>query len=370
MLTAEQYHAFALEISTFGNIPISSRNCRIGCIYCKVHQDPILKRFPSLPDISIDDLYQGYQYINETHNYVRLGAGVLVASHTDPYLHPEIFNFIKHTSEYFPNKKITTVTTGSYIKENKIDYLHRFHNFGIDLSLVTMQAQRETIIPNATRKRIDTLLREAPIRKISLMFTGDIDALKRDLDLLFSLNWHIKAKEILVRRIEQTKFSNDTLNSISSKSIKDYGSCVKFLSKSYPKIVFTVPVLENKFRGGSNEYFSQAEQRLSNLKERFSKEKQNFFQVICSPSGFRYFKKNLESFENVKVNLIKNDLYGGSVTVSGLLNHHDIFKNFKLKRKGDIIVLPYEMYDSRGCEITGNHISELKTFYNTDVWVA
>jgi hypothetical protein len=102
-----------------------------------------------------------------------LGAGVLVAPHTDPYLHPLIYDFIKHTADFFPKKMITTVTTGSYIEESQLDFLHSIPNFGIDLSLITMQEERETIVPNATRERINYHLRHAPLNKVTLMFTGD-----------------------------------------------------------------------------------------------------------------------------------------------------------------------------------------------------
>ena len=98
-MTEEQLKAYILEISTFGNIPISSKNCGIGCIYCKVHTDPVLKRFPSLPDITEEDLYYGFQFVDKESEYLRLGAGVLVAPKTDPYLHPDIYKFIEITAK-------------------------------------------------------------------------------------------------------------------------------------------------------------------------------------------------------------------------------------------------------------------------------
>ena len=45
--------------------------------------------------IDEEDLINGFKYINPNVNYVRLGAGVLVAPHTDPFLHPKIYVFIK-----------------------------------------------------------------------------------------------------------------------------------------------------------------------------------------------------------------------------------------------------------------------------------
>ncbi len=367
-MTPEEFYAFSYEIINWGNIPISSKNCGIGCIFCKVHKDPILKRFPRLPEITLDDLYEGFKFINDSHNFVRLGAGVMVAAHTDPYLHPLIYDFIKHASDYFPNKKITTVSTGSYISEDKIEYLHSIPNFGIDLSLVTMQEQRETIVPRPTRERLETLLHEGPIRKISLMYTGNLDALQRDLDKLIGLNWHIKAKEILVRRVEYTKFSPERLNTISYQSIDTYENCVSFLKEKYPFVKFTVPYLSDVFLDGEeNEYLTQGKERLKHLKEILKNEQNKNFNIICPDSSFSYFKSELLNFDNTRVYNVKNELYGGSVTIAGLLNHEDILNQFNPTIPNGQIVLPFEMYDHEQKDITGRHISELETHYNTKI---
>lgn len=368
-MNPEQFNAFKYEIINWSNIPISSKNCGIGCVFCKVKRDPVLKRFPPLPDITLDELYQGFEHVDNNYRFVRLGAGVMVAAHTDPYLHPQIFDFIKHTTNYFPNKTVTTVSTGSYIPENKIDYLWSFKNFGIDLSLITMQQQRESIVPRATREKLNTILREAPIRKISLMFTGSLDELKRDLDLLVSLNWHIKAKEILVRRVENTKFSPKNLCKISELSINNYEKCVDFLKINYPGIVFTVPYLYDKYNGGSNEYFKQANQHIKKLTARFISDEKLFFNVICAESGYAYFRNKLQAHKNVNVHLIKNELYGGSITVAGLLNHQDIIRDFQPPSKNDVMVLPQEMYDHETKDITGRHYSELQNLYKAEIWI-
>lgn len=176
-----------MEIATFGNIPILSKYCGIGCVFCKVHTDSYLGHYPEIPAIDKEDLVKGFEYINPNVNYVRLGAGVLVAPHTDPFLHPDIYDFIKIAADYFPTKKITTVTTGAYIKEDKIDFLKSIPNYGIDLSLITMQEQREAIIPRSARERTMYLLEHAPLNKCTLMFTGNLDDIKRDLELLYRL---------------------------------------------------------------------------------------------------------------------------------------------------------------------------------------
>lgn len=77
----------------------------------------------------------------------------------------------------------------------------------------------------------------------------------------------------------------------------------------------------------------------------------------------------MQHFHNVKVHLVENHLYGGSVTIAGLLNHQDIIRDF-MPEKAGVVVLPKEMYDHEDKEITGRHISELQTHYNTEIWKA
>lgn len=42
VLNEKQFDAFRMEIATFGNIPILSQYCGIGCVFCKVHTDSYL----------------------------------------------------------------------------------------------------------------------------------------------------------------------------------------------------------------------------------------------------------------------------------------------------------------------------------------
>ena len=367
-MTSEELYAFSYEIINWGNIPISSQNCGIGCRFCKVNKDPILKRFAKIPTISMEELYKGFGFINNSHNYVRLGAGVFVAPHTDPFLHPQIYDFIKAASEYFPDKRIRTVTTGSYIEENKIDFLNSIPNFGINLSLITMQSKREFIVPNATRKRVEFLLRNAPLKKISLMFTGCIEDLKADIDLLLDLGWHEKGQEILVRRIEYTELSQGELFDISEKSIKAYPECVAILNENYPMVKFTVPFLYDEYSGGNNEYFIDAEKRINLISHMAYENKNKRIDIIIAESAFEYYKTKLKDITNISTHLVRNKLYGGSVTVAGLLNHFDIKAQYSPNVSPDILMLPHEMYDTGNNEITGESKSELENFFKTSVW--
>ncbi len=370
VLNKNQFEAFSMEIATFGNIPISSQYCGIGCVFCKVHTDSYLGQYPQIPQIDEEDLIRGFQYINPNVNYVRLGAGVLVAPHTDPFLHPKIYDFIKMASDYFPTKIITTVTTGAYIREDKLDFLNSILNYGIDLSLITMQEQREAIIPRSERQRTMNLLKYAPLNKCTLIFTGNIDEIKRDIELLYSLGVDKKARQILVRRMEHTAISQQRLKKMSQSSIDHYEKCITWLNDNYPNVVFTVPILKDCFRGGNNEYFIDADLRIAQQKkiiESYSKD--TAINLISPTSGYDYFNSAFSKYTNVKVNHIENHLYGGSVTVAGLLNHGDIREQFH-PDNNDVMIMPNEMYNSEGCDIKGEKKELLEQYYNAKIILA
>ncbi len=366
-LSDEQFEAFAMEIATFGNIPISSQPCGVGCIFCKVNCDSKLSRFPALPKIDEEDLLAGFKYVPAWAKNVRLGAGVLVAPHTDPYLHPKIYDFIKLTSEQFPDRRICTVSTGSYVDESKIPFLTSIKNFGIDLSLLTLQECREKLMAMPTRDKVMHILRDAPLNKVTLMFTGVLDELKRDLELLHKLNVQNRARQILVRRIEHTKESNSRLLEISRRCIAGYENAIQFLNSNYPDVVFTVPVLADEYRGGSNEYFIEADERIRAIKEHISAE-DRAIDLICAESGFSYFTRAFSDMKCVRTHLVRNHLYGGSVTVSGLLNHQDILAQIDKKTLiGAEAIVPAEMYNSDDCDLTGQPRAELERLLGVKV---
>ena len=85
------------------------------------------------------------------------------------------------------------------------------------------------------------------------MFTGDIDDIKRDLELLYSLNVNKKVRQILVRRMEHTATSQPKLKELSSQCIEHYEECISWVKDNYPDVIFTVPILKDVFRGGNNE---------------------------------------------------------------------------------------------------------------------
>ena len=142
------------------------------------------------------------------------------------------------------------------------------------------------------------------------------------------------------------------------------------MKENYPDVVFTVPVLKNVFRGGNNEYFIDADERILKQKEIVSSlPNGTFVNLICPLSGYDYFTAAFQSLPNVKTNLIENHLYGGSVSVAGLLNHQDIREQFHPERN-DVMIMPNEMYNSDGKDLQGEPMEELEKYYQAKIILA
>ncbi len=68
----------------------------------------------------------------------------------------------------------------------------------------------------------------------------------------------------------------------------------------------------------------------------------------------------------MKTNLIKTNLYGGSASVTGLLNHRDIKEQFHPEHN-DVMIMPSEMYNSDGMDLLGEKKELLEEYYNAKI---
>ena len=360
MMNEEQKQAFLYEIVNWNNIPITSRSCKVGCIFCKVNHDPALRRYPAIPNIELSELFEGFEYLDPNYRFVRLGAGVLVAPHSDPFIHPDIIKFLEITSKQFPLKTVVTVTTGSHIKPEYLPQLNAISNYGIDLSLITLQEPRESLMALPTRPVIENLLKYGPVRKISLMFTGSIEELDMDLRILDKLDLISKVEEVLVRRIEVTNGAPKKLKEISFKSVSNYPRAVSFVRQNWPSIKCTIPYLTPEYKYHDTEYFQEADSRIQEIIKYVTAQSSGHNTMVLTPdSTYEYFSQALSMYPGCKVVRVKNHTYGGSVTVSGLLTNDDFFVSIQSLKKHSQIILPREAYDSEGNDLFGKSFKAL-----------
>ena len=199
---------------------------------------------------------------------------------------------------------------------------------------------------------------------------ANIDDVKRDLELLYSLGVDKKVRQILVRRMEHTSTSQPRLKELSSRCIEHYEECISWIKINYPDVIYTVPILKDVFRGGNNEYFIDADKRIATITAIISEHsKDKFINLICPLSGYDYFTDAFKDYLNVRTNLIQNNLYGGSVSVAGLLNHQDIRSQFQ-PQKNDLMIMPNEMYNADGLDPLGEPMSALSEYYQSKIILA
>ena len=96
---------------------------------------------------------------------------------------------------------------------------------------------------------------------------------------------------------------------------------------------------------------------------------------VLLTDAIKFLENNKEKYDIIfldppyKTNLIENHLYGGSVSVAGLLNHGDIREQFH-PDKNDVMILPNEMYNSDGKDLQGEKMEELERFYGAKIILA
>jgi hypothetical protein len=210
------------------------------------------------------------------------------------------------------------------------------------------------------------LLMEAPIRKISLMFTGDIDDLARDLDMLVSGHVDIRCEQILVRRIEHTRSSPRVLKDISNKSIAHYPQATQFIRTNFPGVEYTVPYLDGRFP--REEYEKEAEERLEMVGEHLDYLGSRRSLLVVPESTASFFRTHMKSHPHARIHVARNQSYGGSVTVGGLLTNEDLALALASQDAApEVLIVPKEMYDRDDDDLAGTARTGFESHHGVSV---
>lgn len=145
---------------------------------------------------------------------------------------------------------------------------------------------------------------------------------------------------------------------------------ISWVKDNFPEVIYTVPILKDVYRGGNNEYFIDADERIKKIKDIIAQMPSGAtINLICPLSGYDYFTRAFKDYDRVHTNLIQNNLYGGSVSVAGLLNHKDIRAQFH-PEKNDLMIMPNEMYNVDGLDLLGEPMSVLSEYYQSKIILA
>jgi hypothetical protein len=199
------------------------------------------------------------------------------------------------------------------------------------------------------------------------MHYGDLDVLKRDMDILYSINPnYIEKKESMLRMTDYSIFHNmetvrlhkegketwydavrffdNTMTAPSYwlTSLTDFPLDVKVVNKAFYN--YNIHSARKDFKDKIN-YIINETKRLPD----FDIENTGF---LLSESVYDYFK---EEFKDLNGILVKNLTFGGSYRVSGLLTKNDIINAIFKEKKFSTYALSKMMFNKFLRDLHGNH---------------
>lgn len=100
--------------------------------------------------------------------------------------------------------------------------------------------------------------------------------------------------------------------------------------------------------------------RVETIKGVIAKNSGKRIMVGVSKFGYNITKECLKN-ENVDIEVIENNYFGGNIGCSGLLVLEDVKRKLAEKEKNyDVVILPAIMFDSKGRDLTGKHYKDLE----------
>jgi hypothetical protein len=357
MLNDKQRAEFFFNIHDTNSIITGGRTtggyyCPVNCIFCMCKGDnPDINSM--IPFIEMDELKEGLRFIDWKNKKVNLGDGITKLS-AEAFAHPRIYDILEYTCKNLPDHQVSIMTTGVLIKEDKIEFLNSLKNLYISISVNTLQEnERKKIMPHPETEKIKTLLKRLKSVGVQLLDMGDNEILKADIEELKKVN---KADNFQLRRIEHSKYHIDEAVTLSKQSIVNYDKSVHYIQDNFPDATYWTPYLRYDLRNPRK--MQGVFTYLAEICDFLNKNKTKKYLFCAAESSYELWDIWLRGFKNVKVKLIKNDTYGGSVTVAGLLTFDDMSKTLKQTDLSNIqgLLLPRIMLNKAFADLNGKTI--------------
>jgi len=362
MLNELQKTEFLFNIHDSNSIITGGRTsgehyCPVNCVFCICDGDnPGIDS--KIPFIEMDELKEGLKFVDWNNKDVYLGDGITKLS-AEAFAHPKIYDILEYTCRNLPDHRITIMTTGILIKEDKIDFLNSLKNLNISISVNTLQEEeRKKIMPHPETEKVRILLRHLKRVTVQLLDMGDNNILQADINEIQCLNREIKTVQL--RRIEHSKFHTEEVIALSKKSINNYDNAVMYLQEHCPNSTYWDPYLKYDLYNAKR--MSIVYSYLSNICDFLSKNRNRNYLFCAAESSYNLWKVWLNGFKNVKTILVKNNTYGGSITVAGLLTFDDMTQAVKQFDTTNIqtILLPKVMLNKSFSDLNGKTIVEFE----------
>lgn len=369
-----------LKDATRGIIPTGGK-CIHGCIYCILKSNfNGIHLQSAINFISREDLIYALDLLKQINKEVKvpitdldIGAGGRIIQ-SEPFFHPYYVDLLKIAHEYFPDIQLSTTTLGRWIQEK--DYnTFRDLNWGAHVSLHTLDQDKRNIMMKG-KDDLEGLIRfiknDDLINEFFMVFHGDLDVFKKDLDRLEKINPKLIKKRFSIWPIAYTDTTktNKTVVEMSELGKKHFAEMLRYGIDNGIDINPTFWELEDSMKmvpkGASYEELEHQkkdfDRRIVSIIYKIESMRIHLDDVgfMLSDSVWNYSKK-FDKFIN-RIN-IKNHTFGGNVIVSGLLTRDDFYRAIKEhKKKYKYYVIPSNVFRVYDEDVALNKFSS----YNTD----
>jgi len=359
-LEKEDYHLFVKD--ALENSIVVGGACRQNCIFCSCKAQNAAGRKNWTNYISEADLDNIIDYINP-NNIIYFGEGPSFLS-CEPFQHPEYVKLLEKLNTYFPNTKKMTTTVGKWIKPQDYE-LFRKTNMKFVVSINTLDKNLRTKVIRSEDDYyglIDFLhYCEDCIEKISFLYLGDIDVLKKDLEILFKINPKYEQKELMLRLPDYSKYHIKSMEMLHEKAKKTWYEAIHIFDEvNYPSywirslsdfpdnvkdrpIPYNIHQARREFNNDMQLSFEFLEKNLLNIEEAA---------FLFPESTFHYAQ---EKYKDINKIFVKNLHFGGSYTIASMLTLNDILNAILKEKKYKHYIAPLKIFNRYLRDLLNNH---------------
>lgn len=386
-LTKEQYASFVKD-ALRGSIIVGGK-CTTGCIFCACNvSKPAINRTNWINFISREDLisvlplvgklaFTEEQKRESIENGIPFGMSFGDGNYfnsCEPFLHPFYDQLIEIINDYYPDWVKYTATIGKGIDPKHYDLFRRANmSFYVSVNSLDQDRRQEIMRSRDDYEGVVNFLRDAHdmIYRVSLIHTGDVDQLKRDIEKLYKIHPSYQDKSIRLWITDYSKYSSKRAKELYTNASETWFEAVRVLYEmnkdplpSVPKIGdndFPLEFPNSDFYWNRNDFDSRIERVLSQLNQRNIDIDSVGF--IIPESTWEYSKKWDDKINRIYA---ENISFGGSYVISALLSKNDILHAIDRERKYDYYVVAKETFDEFGEDIAGNN----KSSYGVNMFIA
>ena len=357
-LNKKEYNLF-MKDALMGFIVFGGR-CFNNCVFCCLKAQNSVGNRNWTNFVSLEDIESVMGIVGKTNlqmlerKLIFVGEGTAFLS-CEPFRHPKYKEILQIVNNHYPDFYKTSSTIGKEIKPEDYDF-YRSINMSYLISINTLDKDKRLEIMKSkdNYEGLISLLKNAPdlVNGINIVYHGDLDIFKRDIELLKSFDPLYDKMKIKISLPEYSKFSSKEAIKLYQDASNTWEEAVKFLIDNHrlPKILTSSLLLDIPI---VQEYKNNFDKRIKHTIIDMGRKNIHMDNVglLIAESMWEYSKD--DKFKNLNMILAKNKTYGGSYVVAGLLTLNDIISAMETTNF-DYYIAPKEILNHWDNDILGN----------------